>query len=308
MIVYDSTAHWFRDILNSFKSETIVRLFKRGALVGVFSTVIVVITKEFFPMPQLISGEIFTWIGVALSILMVFRTNTAYDRWWEGRKQWGELINHSRSLALLINAKLPKHDEENRRYFARNVTNYAFALSGHLRGVFKKDLLYDVGDNDEKLLDIHHHAPNYIAKKLYARTVRLVDQGKLSEFVELKMLDHLAGYNTITGACERIKNTPIPFSYRAYLKIFIFIYTLLLPFAYVNSLGYFSIIVTVLEFFVLIGLEMMAEEIEDPFENNGNDLPTRTLSLVIKNNVYEILGFYEEVDAPKKPELYKVID
>ncbi len=308
MIVYDSNANWFRDILNVFKSDTLILLLKRVGFVAAITAINVYLAINYFHVHNIISNEIYTWIGVALSILLVFRTNTAYDRWWEGRKQWGELINHSRSMALLINAKLPKHDEDNRRYFARNITNYAFALSGHLRGVFKKDLLYDVTDRDEKALEIHQHAPNYIAKKLYARTVRLLEQGHLSEFVELKMLDHLAGFNTITGACERIKNTPIPFSYRTFLKLFILVYTLVLPFAYADTLGYFTIVVSILEFFVLIGLEMMAEEIEDPFENDSSDLPTRTLSFTIKNNVYEILGFYEDVDEPKEKKLYSVIN
>jgi len=308
MIVYDSTQNWFKDIFNAFKSETLVTLFKRVFIVAVITSICVLLIKTFTAGHSLISDSIYTWIGVAFSILMVFRTNTAYDRWWEGRKQWGELVNHSRSMALLVNAKLPKHDEDNRRYFARNITNYAFALSGHLRGVFKKDLLYDVGDKDERQLEIHNHAPNYIAKKLYGRTVRLLEQGHLSEFVELKMLDHLAGFNMITGACERIKNTPIPFSYRTYLKIFILVYTSLLPLAYTEELGYYVILLSVMESFVLIGLEMMAEEIEDPFENNSNDLPTRSLSMIIKNNVYEILGFYEEVEVIEKPDLYEVIN
>ena len=308
MIVYDSNSNWFKDLLNSFKSETLVRLLKRVVVVAILSSISIFLIKHHLAPESLVSGEVYTWVGVALSILMVFRTNTAYDRWWEGRKQWGELVNHSRSLALLMNAKLKKHDEDNRRYFARNITNYAFALSGHLRGAFKKDLLYDVGDNDEKQLEIHHHAPNYIAKKLYGRTVRLLEQGHLSEFIELKMLDHLAGFNTITGACERIKNTPIPFSYRIYLKIFIFAYTLLLPFAYATTLGYLTVAICVIESFVLMGLEMMAEEIEDPFDFNANDLPTRQLSFVIKNNVYEILGFYEEVQTPTKTEKYTVVN
>lgn len=308
MIIYDSNSNGAKDLLNSLKSETLVRLFKRVAVVAVLSFFFIYISKNHFDLSSYISGEVYTWLGVALSILMVFRTNTAYDRWWEGRKQWGELVNHSRSLALLMNAKLKKHDEENRRFFARNITNYAFALSGHLRGAFKKDLLYDVGDNDERLLEIHHHAPNYIAKKLYGRTVRLLEQGQLSEFIELKMLDHLAGFNTITGACERIKNTPIPFSYRIYLKLFIVAYTLMLPFAYSETLGYFAVAVCVIESFVLMGLEMMAEEIEDPFDFNSNDLPTRQLSFVIKNNVYEILGFYEEVDAPSTKKHYEVVN
>lgn len=308
MIVYNSTQNWFRDIFHVWKSKTLITLFIRVAIIASLVALSIFLIDYFDKGHNFISSSVYTWVGIALSVLMVFRTNTAYDRWWEGRKQWGNLINHSRSMALLVDAKLPMHDEDNRRYFARNITNYAYALSGHLRGIFKKDLLYDVGDRDEKQLEIHNHAPNYIAKKLYGRTVRLKEQGHLSEFIELKMLDHLAGFNDITGACERIKNTPIPFSYRTYLKIFIFIYTAMLPLAYTESLGYYTIILCVFETFVLFGLEMMAEEIEDPFENNTNDLPTRTLSGTIKNNVYEILGFYEESFPPKTPEMYQVLN
>lgn len=310
MIIYDSNANWFKDIIKSYKSDTLLLLFKRVIAIGLFSTLNIYLYQVYwgFGNEDSFVSKMFTYIGIALSILLVFRTNTAYDRWWEGRKQWGNLVNNSRSVALLVDAKLAKHDEENRRYFAKNISNYAFALSAHLRGVFRKDLLYDVKNKDEKSLEIHYHAPNYIAKKLYGRTVRLLEQGHLSEFVELKILDHLAQFNEITGACERIKTTPIPFSYRTFLKIFILVYTILLPFAFANSLQYYAVPLTMFQFFVLVGLESLAEEIEDPFENNSNDLPTYTISTTIKNNVYEILGFYEEVSPPAPREIYKVID
>ena len=308
MITYDSNDNWFRDILNSFKSETLVKLTKRVIAAALFSSVNVYIALNYLDLGSKFETGCFTLIGVCLSILMVFRTNTAYERWWEGRKQWGNLVNNCRSMALLMDAKLAQHDEGNRRYFARYISNYAFALSAHLRGTFSVKQLYDLETEDIKLLEVFQHPPNYIAKKLYSRTVRLLDQGYMSEFVELKMLDHLAGFNNITGACERIKHTPIPFSYRTFLKIFIFIYIAVLPYIYAVELGYWTVLLTFLEFWVLVGLEMMAEEIEDPFNNNTNDLPTRSLSFTIKNNVYEILGFYEEVKPIKKKELYKVLD
>ncbi len=308
MIVYDSNSAWFRDIFNSFKSTTLIKLFVRILGIGAVAGAAIYFTHPYLDHFSIFNTNHFTWIGVALSILMVFRTNTAYDRWWEGRKQWGRLVNTSRSIALLVNSKLPIHDETNRRYFARNISNYAYALSGHLRGVFRKELLYDVDDNDEKSLEVHKHAPNYIAKKLYNRTVRLLERGQLSEFIELKMLDHLAEFNEITGACERIKSTPIPFSYRTYLKIFIFIYIALLPFAYMESLGFYAALLSMAQAFLILGLEMMAEEIEDPFENNRNDLPTRHLSDIIRNNVYEVLGFYDEVTNPRRPIRYRVLD
>ncbi len=309
MILYDNNSrNWFKDILNSFKSKTLVLLFKRGVFVIILSSVNVYIATTYWNISSVASEGVFTIVGIALSIVMVFRTNTAYDRWWEGRKQWGDLVNNCRSIALLVDAKLPKFDEDNRHFFARYITNYAFALSAHLKGTFNKDKLYDLEDEDVKLLDIYQHPPNFIAKKLYSRTVRLLEQGHLSEFIELKMFDHLAGFNSITGACERIKNTPIPFSYRSYIKTFITFYVFMIPYIYADDLGYFGVIVTVLEFCVLAGLEMMAEEIENPFEEKDNDLPTHSLSVMIKNNVYEILGFYEEVEDIPEKDFYSIIN
>ncbi len=109
------------------------------------------------------------------------------------------------------------------------------------------------------------------------------------------------------GACERIKKTPIPFSYNTFIKVFISIYTIGLPFVLMSAFHYWSIPLVMLIFFSLGGIEMMAEEIENPFELNCNDLPTGSLANTVKNNVHEIFGLHDEVEPTRKLKMYDKI-
>ena len=306
MIVYDPDANWIKDILHFYKSTTLVKLFIRVIYIGIYMALSCYIFLNYLNVHDAMSPALFTWIGVALSVLLVFRTNTAYDRWWEGRKQWGSLVNHTRHLALLIDTKLKSSDKERRTYFARHITNYPFALSSYLRGKDSKEHLKITNDEDE-IFNKSYHIPNLISKKILAKIDELQKEKIITDIEALHSHECLLEFSNITGACERIKNTPIPFSYNTYMKIFILIYTAVLPIAFVNVLGYYTIVLGMFEFFFLIGVEMMAEEIEDPFEDMSNDLPTLTLSEKIKNDVHEILELYEEVDAPKKPKLYDIL-
>lgn len=113
--------------------------------------------------------------------------------------------------------------------------------------------------------------------------------GKLTEENYIVIDVNLKTFSDIIGACERIKNTPIPYSYSMFLKKFIFIYVTTLPLAFVNTFGYYSSLVSIFVFYVLVSMEILAEEIEDPFGKDDNDLPTDDLCQKIKANVSEVL-------------------
>ena len=117
----------------------------------------------------------------------------------------------------------------------------------------------------------------------------LLQQQKISGEQLLFLNDELQSFTDICGACERIKNTPIPFSYSTFIKKFIFIYVVTLPFGYVTNLGYLIIPVVAFVFYVLVSLELIAEEIEDPFGEDDNDLPTDLMAKAIKKNIEEII-------------------
>jgi putative membrane protein len=138
-------------------------------------------------------------------------------------------------------------------------------------------------------IDHHKHRPNQVAKILFQKANDLYKSNKISGEQLLFINQELLSFTDICGACERIKNTPIPYSYSAFIKKFIFFYVMTLPFGYVFSLGYITIPVVIFIFYVLASLELIAEEIEDPFGSDENDLPTQKIAANIKKHVEEIL-------------------
>lgn len=228
-------------------------------------------------------------LGIVLGLFLVFRTNSAYDRWWEGRKIWGAFVNNTRNLSIKLNSFLTKEDEANRTWFAQMIPNLVVSLREHLRkGVDINDL--DIVDNDFlKKLEGVKHIPNRLSTMLYDRVNDLYKRGVISGDQYLIIDKELKEFSDVIGACERIKNTPIPYSYMMYIKQFIFIYVITLPFAFVTSSGYITVPIVMLVTFVLLSVELIAEEIEDPFGKDINDLPTDELSVRIKDNVREIL-------------------
>lgn len=227
-------------------------------------------------------------LGIVLGLFLVFRTNSAYDRWWEGRKLWGSMVNSTRNYALKLSAYLPK-DDADRKWFAQMIPNFVIASKEHLRkGVILTEL--DAADEEftEALKDAQHK-PNRIAGMLYRKVNDLYKANKLTGD-QFRVLDkEMKDFIDIIGACERIKNTPIPYSYSMFIKKFIFIYIITLPFGFVTTFEYMTIPTTLLVTFVLLSVELIAEEIEDPFGRDINDLPTDDLAVKIRDNVREIL-------------------
>jgi ion channel-forming bestrophin family protein len=228
-------------------------------------------------------------LGIVLGLFLVFRTNTSYDRWWEGRKLWGSMVNNTRNLAVKMNTYLPKEDKEGRLWFAQMISNVPAALKEHLRSNLQASDLDIVDEGMNKRIEQAKHVPNLISSMMYERVNILYKDGKLTGDHLLMIDRELKEFADIVGACERIKNTPIPYSYSMYIKKFIFIYLLTLPFGMVTVEEYMTIPIVLLITYVLLGVELIAEEIEDPFGKDSNDLPTDELAVKIKDNVREIL-------------------
>jgi len=229
-------------------------------------------------------------LGIVLGLFLVFRTNSAYDRWWEGRKLWGSMVNNTRNLAHKLNAFLDKGDQKNRVWFAQMIPNFVVSVKEHLReGVKSSDLDLIEEEGFTERLEGVKHLPNRLSSMMYERVNDLYKRKTLSGEQLFVVDKELKEFSEILGACERIKNTPIPYSYTMYIKQFIFIYTITLPFALVTTSGYITVPIVALITFVLLSVELIAEEIEDPFGRDINDLPTDELSEKIRDNVREIL-------------------
>lgn len=279
---------WLTFIFRFHKSDTFRQLIPMMALIGLYSGGIAYLELEYWKLSEKSFVKnltlMHTTVGFVLSLLLAYRTNTAYDRWWEGRKQWGALVNNSRNLAIKLAAFLS--DENDRNYFRKIIPTYSSVLSKHLMNEEINQMLFD---GIELEMDHHKHRPNQIAKVLFHKVNELYKSGKISGEQFFIINSELQSFTDICGACERIKNTPIPYSYSSFIKKFIFFFVMTLPFGFVFSLGYYVIPVVIFIFYVLASLELIAEEIEDPFGNDDNDLPTQKIATNIKKHVEEIL-------------------
>lgn len=281
---------WFSLILNFHKSDAFRMLIPAMIGIAALSSLICYLDIELKIVTLRSTTVMHSLLGFVISLLLVFRTNTAYDRWWDGRKLWGELVNNSRNLMLKIQAFVPEDKKEIRNNFRILITNYAFALKEHLRGELKAEQLEEHPALAIKDLKTLNHVPNKIALQMYIDSNELVKNNVISAEQLIILNEELRSFTNIAGGCERIKNTPIPYSYSSFIKRIIFIYILTLPFGLMNDLKWATVPIVLFVFYAFAGLELLAEEIEDPFGHEQNDLPTDKLAATIKKNLLEIVG------------------
>jgi len=287
MVSYN-TKDWFTFIFRFHKADTFRTLFPIMIAIGFYSGLIGYMEVVYWKLADNSYVKNITimhgMLGFVISLLLVFRTNTAYDRWWEGRKMWGSLVNNSRNFAIKLAVIL--QEEKDKSYFRKLIPNYALVLHKHLNDNDTSKQLFDDVDLE---IDHHKHKPNQVAKMMFQKINDLYESKKISGDQLIILNTEIQSFTEICGACERIKNTPIPYSYSAFLKKFIFFYVMTLPFGYSFSLGYYVVPVVVFIFYVLASLELIAEEIEDPFGSDENDLPTQKMAENIKKHVEELI-------------------
>ena len=269
------------------KSDTLRMLWKEIIYIGAFTLFIAFLVLHFFPTAVILEKliSVYSLVGFVISLLLIFRTNTAYDRWWEGRKKWGEMVNDTRNLSVKLAAILT--DKEDRDFFMRMIPNFVFSAKEHLRKGVKFDEL-EILESEIQFIKEKVHKPLAISHLIYQRLIDLKKKGTISEQEFIILDKNCNKFMDSLGACERIKNTPIPFSYSLFIKKFIFIYVTTLPLAFVTIFGYFSALIATFIFYVLVSIEVLAEEIEDPFGKDDNDLPTDFLCDRIRSTTKEV--------------------
>jgi putative membrane protein len=287
MISYNPK-NWINLIFSFSKSDTVRMLWKQIIYIGIFSTIVTFAEIHLFPKAEFLKHliAVYSLLGFVISLLLVFRTNTAYDRWWEGRKLWGAIVNDSRNLALKIHSiTAVKSDQD---FFKNTISNFCFSSKNHLRDrQIESELVFN-NDSEKKEYLAASHKPLYFAKLINTKLYSLKIEGLISDNEWLMIDKNMNSLVDSIGGCERIKNTPIPYSYSLFIKKFIFIYVITLPLAFVNQFSYFSSFIATFVFYALVSMEVLAEEIEDPFGEDDNDLPTDQICERIKQNVNEI--------------------
>lgn len=283
---------WFIATFKFHKSDTFRALLPLLIFIALYSWGIVYLETTHLKLSENSHAKnitiMHTLLGFAISMLLVFRTNTAYDRWWEGRKLWGSLVNNSRNLAVKIHSILPPEDENSRSFYKQMIPLFAFHLKRHLQKETTRLSLDDKPHPEIPNFNEATHVPNQVSTRLIYKTQTLYKNNQITGDQLITINAELQSFLDIAGACERIKNTPIPYSYSAFIKKFIFIYVITMPFGFAINLGLYTIPITTFIFYVLASLEIIAEEIEDPFGNDSNDLPMQKIAENIKKNVHDI--------------------
>ena len=282
---------WFSLLLKPHQSSSFGVMAWLLLVVCLFSVFVVYIEQDVLKLPldHPVKNVLMlqTFLGFAISILLVFRTNTAYDRWWEGRKLWGSLVNSSRNLAIKINAMIP-NSEVDRAFYRQMIPLFAENLKSHLMKEETR-LMLDAESHPEIEIDNTKHIPNQISSLIYQKTYVMYQDGKIT-VDDLRFINHeLTNFADVCGACERIKNTPIPYSYSAFIKKVVFFYIAIMPVGLSFTLGYWCVPIVALVFYTMLGMELVAEEIEDPFSGDENDIPMEKIAASIKIHVSEII-------------------
>ena len=223
--------------------------------------------------------------GLDLGFLIGFRNQHAYDRWWEARKLWGQLINENRNLCLKVRSLLGI-EAADRDEIGRLVIAFAEALKDHLRRG---------NGSNEAPVDLKHqgdwnHQPSRAAGVIIDMVVRWQREGHIDGWGLLWLDGHVKSLMEICGACERIRNTPLSSSYRALLRHGIAIYLVIAPFYLIDDTGIYGFPMFVLAAYFLLGIELVAEEVEEPFGAGGDNLPLERYCATIATSVHEILG------------------
>jgi putative membrane protein len=289
MVTYNPK-DWLNLIIHFHKSDTFRILFPAILLLGAITGGIVYLEHHYIKDHLPANLTIFHQIsGFIISLVLVFRINSAYDRWWEGRKLWGSLINNARNLAIKLNALIPSADTATRKEMQVMISNFSISLKEHLRGnSAENELQYTENFSRESYLQASHR-PNYIARQLTGLVMNYCKNNPKTPNDYLIISENLDDLTEICGACERIKNTPIPYSYSIFIKKIVFIYVITLPLSFGLTAGYWAIPMVMIMFYAFASLELISEEIEDPFGTDENDLPTDEITQKIKDNTKEIL-------------------
>ena len=278
---------------NKYKDPLFKKLRRTIIILSIYSAIIVFgenfFDKIFDKVPTNL-GQFHLIFSFVLSILVVFRVNSSYARWWEGRTLWGSLVNNSRNLALKFNNYIGLKNDV---VFNKCLQNFPLLFKNHLRR--HRNICENILDEIGLKFKPTDHLPTIVVNYMYQRInfYRNSNQISLEQYLAIDI--HLANIIDVIGGCEKISNTPIPAPFKIFVNRALHFYMMVFPFGWAETFGILIIPIIIVFVYILSGLEILAEDMEDPFEENEsghyNNLPLDAISETIKNNVVAISEF-----------------
>lgn len=284
MIDYDP--HKWRDTFFAVKGSMIRVISLRSFFVTLAAVALVYIDLHVYKFEVPNASVVHTMVGISLGLLLVFRTNQSYDRWWDGRKLWGGMVNTCRNLARASSVHLA-HDPDR----LRRVLKLTQAFPAASACVLRQQTWTPTGlePDDAAAIAAHNHAPTAICQRITSHLEAERKAGRLSDIVFTSIDNNTQLLVDIIGGCERIHKTPLPFAYVVHLRRALVLYCVTLPMALLSSFGWYTVPIVYAITYVMLGIEEIGVEIEDPFEGDDNDLPLERITEGIQRNVGSFL-------------------
>ena len=291
-------------LLFTVQGSTFVNIWPRVAFVLVVSILVELISKNGWLAFSLTPFP-FTVVGLALAIFLGFRNSAAYDRYWEGRKLWGALVNVSRNFAIqteIVEANAQNKGKRNE--LVRDIIAYVHSLRHRLRDSCPDDELQTYIQPSASIAQIKsfNNIPFAILDKVTKKLVELWKSGRLETYQLVSLQSDLSKMLDVQGGCERIQSTPIPFTYSVLTHRTVMIYCLALPFGLHDIIGWAMPVVTTFIAYAFLGLDDLGDEIEQPFAQQPNSLPLHSICRTIEINLLELIGEQnDKIPAPIAP-------
>ncbi|MDH4609150.1 bestrophin family protein [Pseudomonas sp. BN102] len=275
-------------ILITLKGSIARHIALRTLMITLLACLIVVVENLHPGWFAKVNAMPFTLLGLSLSIFMSFRNNACYDRWWEGRKAWGQVIVEVRSFTR---QSVAITDVGLREALLRELCGFVHALNAKLRGEDEREAARKwLAD----LPEIHgSNLSDGILRQIGNQCTWLARRGDIGEWRAIALEEHLNGLTEAQATCERIKSTPLPFPYTLLLHRTIYIFCVLLPFAMAEPLGWLAPIFNTIVAYTFFGLDAIGDELEDPFGHDENDLPTDAMVRTMEREILDALGHSE---------------
>lgn len=275
-------------LLFSLKGSIIPAIWRKVLFTVLVSSAVVAIHGTLFNFKVILTATPFTLWGLTLAIFLGFRNTVAYQRFWEARTLWGELLIVSRNLTRQSISLLPGLSAEGRRHLADGLIAFSHALKNSLRGDPQNEqarqwMAQGGGSVEKQCL------PNAVLGELGKRYMAATQLAQADPVVQVSIDQQLSRLSYVLGGCERISGTPIPYPYILMLHRIVHVYCFMLPFCLVDSIGWFTPFAVCVLAYTFFGLDALGDQIADPFDKQPNDLPLEAMCRNLEIAVLELL-------------------
>lgn len=303
MIVRQRT-HWLK-MLFIWKGSVLKKIITQLFIITIFSVAVYYFNGKIYDYKVKLNPTVFTLIGLALAIFMGFCNTASYDRFWEGRKLWGLLVIETRSLTRQILSFIPNVPKEEKQEIVKLISAFCWSLNYQLRDKSETENLKKLLSEDQfHQIQGKTFIPNIILGFISDWLHTQNKKGNIDTIVLSSMNHQLNQFSNISGGCERILNTPLPFAYSVLLHRTVYLYCFWLPFGLLDSLDWMMPLIVLLISYTFIALDAIIQEIGEPFGEEENDLALNSICRTIEFSIFE------QADIPqgelKKPDSYFV--